>query len=166
MDGVAGRGKARILFIQEVEMQIDTSKVKPGDSISVAACEQAIGQPFSESKEWQFQLLQLMGLVQKQLKKEHGRELTVRIVGNELHVLTDAEAASYNPKRFEAGLKLARRAHRRLMAVNVAKLTASDKEQYARNVSIQAHKLSMLRKRTDIEPAANKRSTPVMTWAK
>ena len=36
--------------------QIDTTKVKPGDSISLAACEEAIGQTCDESKEWQFAL--------------------------------------------------------------------------------------------------------------
>jgi hypothetical protein len=144
--------------------QIDTTKVKPGDSISLATCEQAIGHKCDESKEWQFALLQLLGVVQKQLKKEHRRELTVRIVGNELHVLTDQESATYNPKRFDAGLKLARRAHRRLMAVNVAKLTGADRDLYAKNVSNQAHKLSMLRKKEELPINPTERTTPVMSW--
>jgi len=145
--------------------QIDTTKIKPGDSITLAACEEAIGQACDESKEWQFALLQLLGVVQKQLKKQHGRELTVRIVGNELHVLTDAESASYNPKRFDAGLRLARRAHRRLMAVNVAKLSGADRDVYAKNVSNQAHKLSMLRKKEELQLPPAVRTTPVMTFA-
>jgi hypothetical protein len=144
--------------------QIDTTKVKPGDSISLATCEQAIGHKCDESKEWQFALLQLLGVVQKQLKKEHRRELTVRIVGNELHVLTDQESATYNPKRFDAGLRLARRAHRRLMAVNVAKLTGADRDLYAKNVSNQAHKLSMLRKKEELPINPTERTTPVMSW--
>jgi hypothetical protein len=144
--------------------QIDTSNVKPGDSISLATCEEAIGHKCDESKEWQFALLQLLGLVQKQLKKEHKRELTVRIVGNELHILTDAEASTYNPKRFDAGLRLARRSHRRLMAVNVAKLTGQDRELYAKNVSMQAHKLSMLRMKQELPVNPTVRNTPVMSW--
>jgi hypothetical protein len=88
----------------------------------------------------------------------------VRIVGNELHVLTDQESASYNPKRFEAGLRLARRSHRRLMAVNVAKLTGADRELYAKNVSNQAHKLSMLRKKEELPVNPVERTTPVMSW--
>jgi len=147
-----------------MNFQIDTTKIKPGDSITLAACEEAIGQTCDESKEWQFALLQLLGVVQKQLKKEHRRELTVRIVGNELHVLTDAESASYNPKRFEAGLRLARRAHRRLMAVNVARLTGADRDLYAKNVSNQAHKLSMLRKKEELPVNPAVRTTPVMSW--
>jgi hypothetical protein len=148
-----------------MNFQIDTTKVKPGDSIPLAMCEEAIGHKCDESKEWQFALLQLLGVVQKQLKKEHRRELTVRIVGNELHVLTDAESASYNPKRFEAGLRLARRAHRRLMAVNVGKLSGQEREMHMRNIGNQSYKLSMLRKKESIALTATERTTPVMVFA-
>jgi hypothetical protein len=145
--------------------QIDTRKIKPGDSLSQGDCETVIGfTADSNPLQWQFALLQLLGVVQKQLKKEHGRELTVRIVGQELHVLTDGEAAGYNPKRFDAGLRLARRAHRRLMAVNVSKLSAADRELFAKNVSNQAHKLSMLRRKDDVPLTATERTTPVMTF--
>ena len=145
--------------------QIDTRKIKPGDSLSQGDCETVIGfTADSNPLQWQFALLQLLGVVQKQLKKEHGRELTVRIVGQELHVLTDGEAAGYNPKRFDAGLRLARRAHRRLMAVNVSKLSAADRDLFAKNVSNQAHKLSMLRRKDDVPLTATERTTPVMTF--
>ena len=146
-------------------IQIDTRKIKPGDSLSQGDCEAVIGfTADSNPLQWQFALLQLLGVVQKQLKKEHGRELTVRIVGQELHVLTDGEAAGYNPKRFDAGLRLARRAHRRLMAVNVSKLSAADRDLFAKNVSNQAHKLSMLRRKDDVPLTATERTTPVMTF--
>lgn len=148
-----------------MNFQIDTRNIKPGDSLSQGDCEAVIGfTADSNPLQWQFALLQLLGVVQKQLKKEHGRELTVRIVGQELHVLTDAESAGYNPKRFDAGLRLARRAHRRLMAVNVGKLSATDRELFAKNVSNQAHKLSMLRRKDDVQLPATERTTPVMTF--
>ena len=108
--------------------------------------------------------MKLLGIVQKQLKKQFGREVTVRIVKNELHILTDQESAAYNPMRFDAGLKMARRAHRRLMAVNVAKLTSEERDAYAKNVSNQAYKLSLLRKKAEVPLPANERTTPVMTF--
>lgn len=148
-----------------MNFQIDTTRLKPGGIVSQSDCESIIGfTEVSNQKDWQFAILQLLGVVQKQLKKEHGRELTVRIVGCELHVLTDEDAALYNPKRFEAGLRLARRAHRRLMAVNVSRLSASDREMFAKNVSNQSHKLSMLRRRDTIPIPATERTTPVMTF--
>jgi hypothetical protein len=146
--------------------QIDTTGIRPGDSISQAACEAAIGRKCDDSKDWQFSLLKLLGIVQNQIRKEHGRELTVRIDGNSLHVLSDREASEYNPKRFLAGLKLARRAHRRLLAVNVSKLTAAEKTSHAKAVAIQAHKLSMLRGKTEIPLTGTVRTTPVMSWDK
>lgn len=145
--------------------QIDTKNVKLGDTITQGDCETVIGfTEASDPKGFQFALLQLLGVVQNQLKKEHRRELTVRIVGSELRVLNDAESATYNPKRFEAGLRLARRAHRRLIAVNVGKLSAADRELFAKNVSNQAHKLAMLRRKDVVPLQVNERTTPVMTF--
>lgn len=145
---------------------IDTRKMKPGDTISQQQCEEVIGYPeLSNEKDWAFAMLQLLGVVQKQLRQEQGRELTVRIVANELHILTDQEAAEYNPKRFDAGLRLARRAHRRLMAVNVAKLSSQEREMHAKNIGNQAHKLSMLRKKEQIALPGTERTTPVMVFA-
>ena len=169
--GAAGQGMDFIFHTLrrtlKMIFQVNTKQLKPGDSIGQSDCESAIGfTEESNQKEYQFALLQLLGTVQKQLKKEHGRELTVRIVGQELHILTDQESASYNPKRFDAGLRLARRAHRRLMAVNVARLTAADREMYAKNVSSQAFKLSMLRKKEDVPLTANERTTPVMEFSR
>lgn len=146
-------------------ISIDTRMIKLGDTISQQQCENVIGYPeTSNPKDWQFAMLQLLGIVQKQLRQEQGRELTVRIVGNELHILTDQEAAEYNPKRFEAGLKLARRSHRRLMAVNVGKLSAQQREMHMKNIGNQAHKLSMLRKKESIALPSTERTTPVMTF--
>ena len=149
-----------------MNFQIDTTGIRPGDSISLDICEAAIGQKCDDSKDWQFSLLKLLGIVQNQIRKERDRELTVRIVGNELHVLSDREASEYNPKRFAAGLKLARRAHRRLLAVNVSKLTPAEKTAHAKAVAVQAHKLSMLRGKTEIPLPATERKTPVMSWQK
>ena len=147
-------------------LPIDTRKIKPGDTITQQQCEEVIGYPeASNTKDWPFAILQLLGIVQKQLRQEQGRELTVRIVGNELHILTDQEAAEYNPKRFDAGLRLARRAHRRLMAVNVGKLSAQEREMHMKNIGNQAHKLSMLRKKESLALPATERTTPVMAFA-
>ncbi len=144
---------------------VDTKHIKPGDTITQGECEAVIGfQEESAQKDFQFAMLQLCGVVAKQLKDEHGRELTVRIINNTLQVLTDAESALYNPKRFDAGLRLARRAHRRLMAVNVGKLDSADRQLYAKNVSHQAFKLSMLRKRAEVELKPAERTTPVMVF--
>jgi hypothetical protein len=51
-------------------IQIDTRKIKPGDSLSQGDCEAVIGfTADSNPLQWQFALLQLLGVVQKQLKE-------------------------------------------------------------------------------------------------
>lgn len=145
---------------------MDTTGIQQGDTITQEACEQAIGfTEQSDPKSFQFSLLQLMGAVSDQLKRERGRDLTLRIIGSTIYVLTDAEAAEYNPKRFEAGLRLARRAHRRLMAVNTASLNAEQRESHMKAVMAQAHKLSMLRKREELPLESKKATTPKMVFS-
>jgi hypothetical protein len=146
--------------------QIDTNGLGPGDTIAVEVCEQAIGRKDDNSKQWTFDLLKLLGVVQTQLKKEHQRELTVRISGNELHILTDSEAAKHNPKRFDAGLDLARRSQRRLLAVDWSKLTPREREETEKNQTRQAFLISLMRTKEPIKPEPHIRTTPVMTFTR
>lgn len=142
---------------------IDTNGLGPGDSIDEAACKQVIGISESEDlKGWQLGLLALSTQVALQLKKQHGRELTVRIKDNSLLILTDQQASEYNPRRFDAGLKLARRSHRRLMAVDRSGLTSEQKQLHDNNTRIQAFKLTMLRKRESSELVPVQRASPVV----
>ncbi len=148
-----------------MEISIDTSWLKLGGCISQQTCESVLGITKDQNQDvWQLSMLALMDVVRKQLKKQHGREITVRIVGQEIHVLTDAEAAEYNPKRFDAGLRLARKAHRRLLAVNTAKLSPDQRESHMKNIGNQAHKLSMLRRKDEVPIPAAERTTPVMSF--
>lgn len=148
-----------------MEINIDTSTLKLGGCISQQDCEAVLEITKEQNQDlWQLSMLQLLEVVRKQLKKQHGRDITVRIVGREIHFLTDAESAEYNPKRFDAGLRLARRAHRRLLAVNTAKLAPDQREAHMKTIGNQAHKLSMLRRREDVPIPATQRTTPVMVF--
>lgn len=150
-----------------MEISIDTSGLKLGGCISQQTCESVLGITKDQNQDaWQLSMLAMKDVVSRQLKKQHGREITVRIVGQEIHVLTDAEAAEYNPKRFDAGLRLARASHRRLLAVNTSKLSPEQRETHIKNVGNQAHKLSMLRRRSEIPLPATERTTPVMVFGK
>jgi len=144
-----------------MNFQIDTTGLIAGDVIDQMTCETIIGfKEVDDPKAWALQILQLSGQVGTQLKKEHGRELTIRIHDNALNILTDQQAAEYNPKRFDSGLRQARRAHRRLMAVDVSKLDATTLGYYSKNVTNQAFKLSMLRKKEAAELPVSQRQTP------
>lgn len=148
-----------------MNLSIDISKLNLGDCILRHVCESIIGTTKEQDQDlWQLSMLQLADVVRKQLKKQHGREITVRIVGQEIHVLTDAEAAEYNPKRFDAGLRLARKAHRRLLAVNTSKLAPDQRDVHMKNIGNQAHKLSMLRRKDEVPIPATERTTPAMSF--
>lgn len=164
--GTARRG----LFSKELQtmnLSVDISKLNLGDCILRHVCESIIGTTKEQDQDlWQLSMLQLADVVRKQLKKQHGRDITVRIVGCEIHVLTDAEAAEYNPMRFDAGLRLARASHRRLLAVNTSKLSPEQRERHIKNVGNQAHKLSMLRRKSEVPLPATERTTPAMVFGK
>lgn len=150
-----------------MNLKIDTSSLTLGSCILRHACEDILGVTKEQNQDaWQLAMLQLADVVRKQLRKQHGREITVRVVGCEIHVLTDAEAAEYNPVRFAAGLRLARASHRRLLAVNTSKLSPEQRERHIKNVGNQAHKLSMLRRKSEVPLPATERTTPAMVFGK
>ena len=105
-------------------------------------------------------LLKIKHDIEKTLKARIGRDITVRVLKHTVRVLDDREAAEYNPKRFADGLRIARRAHKRLMAVDVSKLSPTERDEYGKAVTKQAAKLSMMRKpvpEPETVPAETKR---------
>lgn len=145
-----------------------SDNLQPGQSITQAEIESATGQ--TESKDPQafaLLLLRVRADLITHLKRIHGRELTVRIVKGDLHILGDREAADYNPKRYSQGLRIARRAHRRLMAVDVSKLTPQERDQHTRTVCRQASALSSLRtKPAETVVATSRPETPKLMAGK
>jgi predicted negative regulator of RcsB-dependent stress response len=135
-----------------------SGKLQPGQSITQAEIEAATGQlETTDPQAFALLLLRLRGDLISHLKRIHGRELTVRIIKGDLLILDDRQAAAYNPKRYTQGLRIARRAHRRLMAVDVSKLTPQEREQHTQTVCRQASALSSLRARPEIPVAASTR---------
>ena len=143
--GLVGFGKV----FKERPMQF-SDDLKPGDIISRAAVE--TGYSANERRDpvgFQLVMLRAMQDLQKHLRKIHQRELSIRIQAEGLVILTDVEAADYNPKRFRDGMRLMRRAHRRLMAVDASKLPPAQREAITATICKQAQQLSMLRVKTE-----------------
>jgi len=135
--------------LQEHTMKF-SDKLQPGQLITQAEIESATGQ--QEAKDPQafaLLLLRVRADLIAHLKRIYGRELTVRIVKGDLLILNDREAADYNPKRYSQGLRIARRAHRRLMAVDVTKLTPQERELHTKVVCKQASALSAIRSKPE-----------------
>jgi hypothetical protein len=139
-----------------------SDKLQPGQLITQSEIESATGQ--QEAKDPQafaLLLLRVRADLITHLKRIHGRELTVRIVKGDLLILNDREAADYNPKRYSQGLRIARRAHRRLMAVDVSKLTPEEREAHTKVVCKQASALSAIRSKPEAVTAHPQRpATP------
>lgn len=135
--------------------------LKLGDELTETACTAILGfTRYERPEEFALGLLKIKYDIEKTLKARIGRDITVRILKHTVRVLDDREAAEYNPKRFADGLKIARRAHRRLMAVDVSKLSPTERDEYGRAVTKQAAKLSMMRKpvpEPETVPAETKR---------
>jgi hypothetical protein len=139
-----------------------SGKLQPGQSITQAEIEAATGQHEStDPQAFALLLLRLRGDLITHLKRIHGRELTVRIIKGDLLILDDRQAADYNPKRYAQGLRIARRAHRRLMAVDVSKLTPEEREAHTKVVCKQASALSAIRTKPEAVAAHPQRpATP------
>jgi len=146
-----------------MKFEIDVQGITTGDVIDAATCQQVIGTTEDEDpKLYALQMLQLQSQVTTEIYKLTGRMLTIRIREGCLCVLTDAQAAEWNPKVFECGLRKSRRAHRRLMYVDTGELTSEETQQHAKNVSKQAFKLLMLNRRQPKETVVTERSTPMV----
>jgi hypothetical protein len=124
--------------------QID--KLTLGSELSTTTCEQLL-ECTRHAPEYQLKLLRLKHEVEQAMKLRYGRTITVRVQQQALQVLTDREAAAYNPKRFADGLRIARAAHRRLLAVDRTKLTPTERQEVEASVVRQAQMLSLMRQR-------------------
>lgn len=143
-------------------MALDFSTVEIGGEVSQQVCEEHIGMTYADDATgYSLGLLKLMDEVRRYMRDKHHREITVRAVKGQLLILTDGEAAKYNPKRFADGLRLIRRAHRRMLAIDVSKLTPEERVKYGRDLETQSARLTMLRKRPEtIAAEVVHRATP------
>ena len=163
--GAAGLGRARISFTRKAKQMnvkdYDFSQLRLGDEISRAQCEKMIETTEDRNpKQYKLGLLAILTEVRRAMRLKFGRRITVRCLQGGISVLTDSEAAEYNPKRFEQAVAICRRAHRQLCDVDVRKLNEAEKAAYGRAFTSQAARVAMLRVRIDTELPAVERSTP------
>ena len=158
--GEAGHGEVwtgwvrqGLFYTGEKKMDLNGLELTLGTRIEVLECELLLNMERGQDVErFAVAMLGLMDAVRKELKRRHNRDITVRVVKHGIEILNDREAAEYNPKRYRDGLKIARRAHRRLLSVNVAALTPKERVEHDKTIGRQAQQLSMLRRVTDDLP--------------
>jgi len=140
---------------------MDYSKLNLGDELTETQCTEILGiDRYEHPEKFALKLLALKADVEQAMKAKFGRIITVRATQHGLQILTDQASAAYNPKRFADGLRIARRAHRRLLGVDVSKLTPQQRDEFGHNVTRQAARLAMMKAPTPdapLQPVVNDR---------
>ena len=125
--------------------EIDLEKIESGMVIERSTCEELIGiRRSDDAYRYQFELLKLAKHLQRELWNA-GKQLTVTTCDAEIQILSHADSSEYNSNRFELALKSARAANRRLMAVDVGKLSGEHRKDHESSMIRQSRIISMLR---------------------
>lgn len=146
--------------MMQVEYPIDYEKLQKGDVITAAVVHQITGlQP--DDRKYGFAILKLCKEAEREMY-ERNKPATCRIVGSEIHVLSDAVALEHNADQFESGLRKARRSHRRLTWVDSQLLTDEEKKTLEQRLITQSKILvAIKRERRAIE--GGKTPLPALT---
>lgn len=142
---------------QEVEpFPVDYDTLAKGDLIAAERCEQILNLTRLDER-YQLKLLRLKETICDAMEKR-GVPITIRIEKAGLAVLTDAQAAEYNPQQFELGIRKAATAHRRTLLVDNNNLTIEEQQKLNRRSEIQGRMLQAVQQSRKLpEPEPHKR---------
>lgn len=143
-----------------MQFDVDVSQVEPGTTIERSVCEQIVGVKRDEDAyAYQFLLMQLGDFIEKSLWKI-GKQYTVRTTGGAVQILTNEEASKYNDSRFDLAIAKLRRCNKRLIAVDLSKLTPVARQDHATAAIRQSRILGMIKtvsRNVEPEPHVDKR---------
>ena len=114
------------------------------------------------TNDYRFAVLKLTGRIQDELR-DRGRPVTVCTKGDDLLILTDAEASIHNEELYKQRLRQLVRTHRRACEVDVANLTEQQKQEHDGRLLVQGRLLQALaaeKKKLQLEAA--KRTVPAL----
>lgn len=101
-----------------------------------------------DDRRYTMRILELRDAVSDHFRTKRGEVVTLAIRDDALHVLSDEEAAEYNRRDFERGVRALRRAHRRNLAVNLGQLGGKDRAEHLRALESQGRQaLALSRER-------------------
>lgn len=122
---------------------IDFDTIEKGSNVSPEAIEHAYGLRRTDPK-YRLKQLDLRDRIVDELAVR-GLRVTVKLVGDSLRVLTDEEAARYNPDMFDRSIRGAARAHQRNTHVDPSQLTEEQRARHERNLEVQGKMLQGVR---------------------
>jgi hypothetical protein len=122
---------------------MDFDILKKGDVISVADVEQMTGKQ-SGTKEYAFAALNIVKRMRDYLFDKE-KYWTIAMRKDAICILSDVEAAIYNPHEYETSRNRIKRLHVQTLAVDSAQLSDEQRETHYRRVQVQAFELSAMR---------------------
>ena len=126
------------------EWPIDPHTLRKGDTIPADTIEQITGVKRTDYKRYQLALLKAKSLIDQKLESVD-INWTLRIQGETIRVLTDAEASQYNEDASDAARRRIERCAFRMCGVDTSKLTQEERKQHDRRVLKIAMRQRMLR---------------------
>lgn len=122
---------------------LDFDALQKGDALAPETIEKITGFPIG-TRRYELGVLQLRQRILRELE-DRGRPVTVAVDGGCLRILTDEEAAEYNPHQFRVGFRKLLRAHRRALHVDASQLTAEQRAALERSIVVQSKMISAAR---------------------
>lgn len=127
---------------------VDFDVLDKGDVIPVEQLEKILGIPQTHPQ-YSVKLLGWKHWLENEMAAR-GKLVVSRTDHGALRILTDAEAAIYLPERFEAGLSVSTRAHRKLLHVDTTKLSHLEQAELSHQRTLQAMILGAIKKTVKI----------------
>lgn len=119
---------------------LDFDVPRKGDTISADILEQATGYA-PGSDRYRLACLKVCKHIER-AGERRGDLVTVRVIGDTIRILTDAEAATYNPKQFGNGISKTRRAHHRTAQIDASNLTEPERKKLDAHLIFQSRVLA------------------------
>lgn len=138
---------------------IDYDALKKGDVITRDRLEQITGRK-AGSKDYQLRLLSLQSQIEREMA-HRGQPWTIKITKDEIRILTDPEASTYNHAlQVQARCAMEKR-YQLNSSVDVAQLTDDQRSQHERMMEIDGkYLLAITSVRKQLKLTAHSRSTP------
>lgn len=121
----------------------DFSDLSKGDVILTSRIESVLGVSRDAPNYWTEEL-RYKSMVYAWFEQIKGVTVTLKQCAAGLTILTDAQASSYNQKRFKNGMKDLRRINKRMVGVDTSRLTAEQAKAHDRDMAWQAKRLRAL----------------------